>query len=82
MFNPMTDRWENEGGKRILDSSLMVTFQLHDADLPAPKPAMIAIHDFVVREPAVETLPPHILPRWEKGEVPGVPSRYEAEHSI
>ena len=82
MFNPMTDRWENEGGKWMLDFSLMFTLQLHDADCPVPERAMSAIHNFVVGEPTVEALPPHALLRWEKGEVPGDPSRYEAEHSI
>ena len=82
MFNPMTDRWENEGGKWMLDSSLMFTFQLHDAEYPVPERGMSAIHNFVVAGTTSEVRPPHVLLRWEKGEVPGDPSRYEAEHSI
>ncbi len=82
MFNPMTDRWENEGGKRMPDSSLMFTFQLHDAEYPVPEPATIVMNDLVVGGATGEARPPHVLLRWEKGEVPGDPSRYEAEHSI
>jgi len=82
MFNPMTDRWENEGGKWMLDSSLLFTFQLHDAEYPVPEPATVVMNDLVVGGATSETHPLHVLLRWEKGEVPGGPSRYEAEHSI
>ena len=82
MFNPMTDRWENEGGKWMLDSSLMFTLKLHDADCPVPERAMSAIHKSMVCKPTGEFRPPRDLLPWEKGAFPRDPSRYETEFSI
>ena len=61
MFNQMTDRWENEGGKWMLDSSPMFTCQPHDAECPVPDRATIAIHDFVVGKPTVEVRHPRFI---------------------